>query len=287
MVKAIISRHYFTKITLGLLLAFFFHNAVSTPAFPSDNEQSRRNNVKKFEGEVLKYNIGFWLFKKVGTATFKCERNSNDLVVTIDACTVGFFDKIIHRHNIYRTVMKVEDGTNRLMPISSYEKKIKREKERVMITNYDYEKNICEYKTWREGVIRKEGSVRLEPDKCDDMISVSYNFRNEIYGGVKEGTGFNITTVYKDKFPGFSVNVHSADNSDEFSKWKDIIPNVKYVADVLLDPEILDSKEGKLVVLYTEDLIPVGFIAKDIVGFGDLYGFLVEDEGSRITKIHK
>ena len=285
MVKAAISRHYFTKITLGLLLGFFFHNVISTPAFPSDNEQSRRNNVKKFEGEVLKYNIGFWLFKKVGTATFKCERNSNDLVVTIDACTVGFFDKIIHRHNIYRTVMKIEDG--RLMPISSYEKKIKREKERVMITNYDYEKNIYEYKTWREGVIRKEGSVRLEPDKCDDMISVSYNFRNEIYGGVKEGTGFNITTVYKDKFPGFSVNVHSADNSDEFSKWKDIIPNVKYVADVLLDPEILDSKEGKLVVLYTEDLIPVGFIAKDIVGFGDLYGFLVEDEGSRITKIHK
>jgi hypothetical protein len=278
MVKAAISRHYFTKITLGLLLAFFFHNVISTPAFPSDNEQSRRNNVKKFEGEVLKYNIGFWLFKKVGTVTFKCDRNSNDLVVTIDACTVGFFDKIIHRHNIYRTIMKVEDGTNRLMPISSYEKKIKREKERVMITNYDYEKNICEYKTWREGVIRKEGSVRLEPDKCDDMISVSYNFRNEIYGEVKDGTGFNITTVYKDKFPGFSVNVHSADNSDEFSKWKDIIPNVKYVADVLLDPEILDSKEGKLVVLYTEDLIPVGFIAKDIIGFGDLYGFLVEDE---------
>ena len=51
------------------------------------------------------------------------------------------------------------------------------------------------------------------------------------------------------------------------------------MADVLLDPEILDPKEGKLVVLYTEDLIPVGFIAKDIVGFGDLYGVLVEDEG--------
>lgn len=276
MIKAIISRHYFTKITLGLLLAFLFHNAVSTPAFPSDNEQSRRNNVKKFEGEVLKYNIGFWLFKKVGTATFKCERNDDGLVVTIDACTVGFLDKIIHRHNIYRTVMKIEDG--RLMPVSSYEKKIKRGKERVMITNYDYENNIYNFETWKNGVIYKKGSVKLEPDKCDDMMSVSYNFRNEIYGGVKEGAGFNITTVYKDKFPNFSANVRSADNSDEFSKWKDIVPNVKYVVDVALDPEVLDSKEGKLVVLYTEDLIPVGYIAKDVIGFGDLYGFLVEDE---------
>ncbi|KKN18297.1 hypothetical protein LCGC14_0957190 [marine sediment metagenome] len=277
MVKAAISRYYFTKITLGLLLAFFFHNVVSTPAFPSGSEQGRKNDVKKFEGEVLKYNIGFWLFKRIGAATFKCERNSNNLVVTIDAGTAGFFDKIIHRHNIYRTIMKIEDGTNRLMPISSYEKKIKRKKERVMATNYDYENDICNFKTWRNGVIHKEGSVKLEPDKCDDMISVSYNFRNEIYGEVKEGASFNVTTVYKDKSPNFSVNVSSADNSDELSKWKDIITDVKYVTDIALDPEVLDSKEGKLIVLYTEDLVPVGFIAKDVIGFGDLYGFLIED----------
>ncbi len=107
---------------------------------------------------------------------------------------------------------------------------------------------------------------------------MSYNFRNEIYGEVKEGADFNITTVYKDKCPNFSVNVRSADNSDELSKWKDIIPDVKYVTIVALDPEVLDSKEGKLVVLYTDDLVPVGFIAKDVIGFGDLYGLLVEDE---------
>jgi hypothetical protein len=277
MVKATISRHYFTKITLGLLLAFFFYNVTSTPAFPSDNVRGRKNDVKKFEGEVLKYNIGFWVFKRVGTATFKCEKSSNDLVVTIDARTAGFLDKIIHRHNIYRTIMKIEDDTNRLRPVNSYEKKIKRGKERVMITNYDYDNNMCEYKTWRNGVIHKEGMIKLEPDKCDDTISVSYNFRNEIYGAVKESASFNITTAYKDKSPNFSVNVRSADNSDELSRWKDIIPDVKYVTDVALDPEVLDSKEGKLVVLYTEDLIPVGFIVKDVIGFGDLYGFLAED----------
>jgi hypothetical protein len=278
MVKMTIFRHYFTKITSGLLIAFFFYNLTSTQAFSSGNEQGKQNDVKKFEGEVLKYKIGFWLFKQVGTATFKCERSSNDLVVTIDAGTAGFLDKIIHRHNIYRTIMKIEDGTNRLMPVSSYEKKVKRKKERVMITNYDYESNICNFETWKNGVIYKKGSIKLEPDKCDNMISVSYNFRNEIYGELKEGASFNITTVYKDKFPSFSVEVHSADNDVELSKWKDIIPNVKYVAEVALDPEMLDSKEGKLVVLYTEDLTPVVFIAKDVIGFGDLYGILTKDE---------
>ncbi len=265
MIKAAISRHYFTKITLCLLLTFLFHT------------RNVFSDTNKFEGEVLKYNIGFWLFKNVGTATFKCEKNSDGLVVTIDASTAGFLDKIIHRHNIYRTTMVIDDITNRLKPVNSYEKKVKREKERIMITDYDYENNICNYKTWRHGAVHKEGSLKLEPEGCDDMISVTYNLRNEIYGEVKEGASFNITTVYKDKSPNFNANVRSAEDSDELSKWKDLFPDIKYVVDVALDPEALDSKEGKLVVLLTEDLTPVGYVAKDVIGFGDLYGVLDGD----------
>jgi len=265
MIKATVSRHYFTKTILCLLLAFLFH----TGHVFSD--------TSKFEGEVLKYNIGFWLFKNVGTATFKCEKKDDGLVVTIDACTAGFLDKMIHRHNIYRTTMTIDNITNRLKPVSSYEKKVKREKERIMITDYDYENNICNYKTWRHGVVHKEGNIKLEPEGCDDMISVTYNLRNEIYGDVKEGARFNITTVYKDKSPNFSANVRSAEDSDELSKWQDIIPGIKYVVDVALDPEALDSKEGNLVVLLTEDLTPVGYVAKDVIGLGDLYGVLEEE----------
>ena len=158
MIKAAISRYYFTKIILCLLLTFLLHTGNVYP------------DANKFEGEVLKYNIGFWLFKKVGTATFKCEKDGDNLVVTIDAHTEGFLDKIIHRHNIYRTTMVIDDITDRLKPINSYEKKIKRKKERVMVTDYDYENNICNYKTWRRGVVHKEGSLKLEPKGCDDMI---------------------------------------------------------------------------------------------------------------------
>ncbi len=290
MVEAALYRFFFTKIVYCFLLVLFLcfgniysdihnqeNNVITSSAFENTRDHGNKNDAAKFDGEVLKYRIGFWIFKRVGIATFKCERNGDDLVATIDACTTGFLDKIIHRHNIYKTTMKIENGTNRLIPINSYEKKIKRKKERVIITNYDYENNMCEYKTWRNGLIHKKESVKLKPDRCDDTISVGYNFRNEIYGEVKEGASFNITTVYKDKSPNLSVNVRSADNSVELSKWINIIPNVKYVADVALDPEILDSKEGKLVVLYTEDLIPVGFLAKDVIGFGDLCAFLIKD----------
>jgi hypothetical protein len=36
-----------------------------------------------------------------------------------------------------------------------------------MITDYDYENNICNYKTWRHGVVHKEGSLKLEPEALD------------------------------------------------------------------------------------------------------------------------
>ncbi len=265
MIKSTISGHYFTKIAFCLLLTFFIHTGSVCP------------DTNKFEGEELRYNIGFWLFKNVGTATFKCERKGDGMVVTIDARTTGFFDKISHRHNIYKTTMMIDNITNRLKPVNSYEKKIKREKERIMITDYDYDNNTCNYKTWRRGVVHKEGALKLGPEGCDDMISAIYNFRNEIYGEVKKGASFNITTAYKNKSPSFSADVRSAEGPDGLSKWQDIIPGIKYVVDVALDPEVLDSKEGKLIVLFTEDLIPVGYVAKDVVGFGDLYGVLESD----------
>ena len=44
----------------------------------------------------------------------------------------------------------------------------------------------------------------------------------------------------------------------------------------IVDPEVFDSKDGKVVVLFTDDLLPIGFIAKNVLGFGDLYGNLEE-----------
>lgn len=236
----------------------------------------RKNKAFISEGEFLKYKVGYWIFENVGVATFKCERNNDNLVVTIDAFTTGLLDKIIHRHNIYKTTMKIEEETGRLIPISSYEKKIRGDNERVTITNYDYVNNIREYKIWKNGEIRKENSVKIDPNILDDSISVAYNFRNEIYGKVVDSASLKLSAVRKDKTSVFKFDVHSADNSVEYSRWNEIA-NIKYVVEIAINPEVIDSKKGKLIVLYMENLVPVGFIAKDIIGFGDLYGFLIKD----------
>jgi len=40
----------------------------------------------------------------------------------------------------------------------------------------------------------------------------------------------------------------------------------------------MDSKEGKLIILFTAELIPIGFLAKDVLGYGDLYGVLTDEK---------
>ena len=56
--------------------------------------------------------MGFWVFENAGITTFKCERDDENIVVTIDAQTNGLIDMIVHRHNIYETVMKLEKDTH-------------------------------------------------------------------------------------------------------------------------------------------------------------------------------
>ena len=287
MTKVTLSSYYIKIVVLCLLFTIPLHNRnlyssaskegeSATPSLTLSYKGGREDKLFKYEGESLKYKVSFWLFKNAGLAAFKCEREGDSIVVTIDVTTTGFLDKIVHRHNIYKTTMKIEGETNRLIPIISYKKKIKGEKEKVMITSYDYVNNVREYKVLRNGIIHKKETLELEPAVRDDPISAAYNFRNEIYGRVADGASFEIPAAYKDKTSNYKFDVYSADNSVEYSGW-DKIDGVKFAVEIDVNPDVIDSKKGRLIVLYTKDLVPVGFIAKDIIGFGNLYGFRIKD----------
>ncbi len=282
----LLPEYLFVKV-ICLLLIFLFHmgslfsgeyergnNDLPSSVLSFERERMSKSNIAKFDGELFKYNIGFWLFKKMGTATLQCKREHNHMTVTIDATTTGLIGKMLHRHNTYRTTMVLDNDTNSLKPLNTYEKKIKGEKERIKIINYDYVNDVRKCKIWRNGIIRRQNEVKLGNRVKDDGISAFYNLRNEMYGEVKEGARFDICTAYRDRSTDAKVYVRLPAKSDKLSKWNQGGSNVCFAADITMDPEIFDSEEGKLVILFTSDLKPVGFIAKDVIGFGDLYGVL-------------
>jgi hypothetical protein len=232
--------------------------------------------ISKYIGETLKYNVGFWIFNKIGTVELRTLREGNNIVVTIDGSTAGMIDGILHRHNLYKTTLALDKDINRLKPLSTYEKKIKGDKERVKITDYDYVNNIRKYSIWKDGKFRREREIKLENKVSDDGISAFYNLRGEMYGEIKDGARFNISTVYKDRSADSTIYVRTPVISDNLHKRQGSDFTASFAAEINIDPEVFDSKDGKVVILFTDDLLPIGFIAKNVLGFGDLYGNLEE-----------
>ncbi len=203
-------------------------------------------------------------------------RDGNNIVVTIDGSTTGMIDGILHRHNLYKTTLVLDKDINRLKPLSTYEKKIKGDKERVKVTDYDYVNNMRKFTIWKDGEFRREREVKLDSKVSDDGISSFYNLRCEMYGKIKDGARFNISTVYKDRSADSTIYVRTPVNSDSKYKRQGSGFTASFAAEINIDPEVFDSKDGKVVILFTDDFLPIGFIARNVIGFGDLYGNLEE-----------
>jgi hypothetical protein len=233
-------------------------------------------DITKFVGESLKYDVGFWIFNKIGIVELQTLRDGNNIVVTIDGSTTGMIDGILHRHNLYKTTLTLDKDMNRLKPLSTYEKKIKGDKERVKVTDYDYVNNMRKFTIWKNGKFRREREVQLDSKVSDDGISAFYNLRSEMYGEIKDGARFNISTAYKDRTSDSTIYVRTPVNSDNLYKRMGSNFTASFAAEISIDPEVFDSKDGKVVILFTDDLLPIGFIAKNVFGFGDLYGNLEE-----------
>ncbi len=288
MVEITRAKYYSVKVICSLCIIFlcngslvFSENekeniALISQVLPLGSNHTNQDNIAKFDGELFKYNVGFWIFKKMGIATLQCRKEQDTVTVTVDAYTTGLLDKILHRHNTYKVTMALDNDIKRWKPLNSYEKKIKGEKERIKITDYDYVNKVRKFKILKNGIVHREKEVKLNEDVSDDAMSAFYNLQNEIYGEVKEGASFNIRTVYRDRTTDSNVFVRLPEKSDKLSRLNKADLKANLAADITMDPEIFDSEEGKLVILFTDDLQPVGFIAKDVMGFGDIYGVIEE-----------
>lgn len=254
----------------------YVNKNIATTHTGLSNETETECDITKFVGESFKFNVGFWIFNKIGTVVLQTISDGSNLVVTIDSSTTGMIDGILHRHNVYKTTMTLDKDINRLRPLSTYEKKVKGDKERVKVTDYDYVNNIRKFTIWKDGKLRREREVKLGSKISVDGISAFYNLRGEMYGEIKDGAEFNISTAYKDRSADSTINVRTPVNSDKLYKRKGSNFTASFAAEISVDPEVFDSKDGKVVILFTDDLLPIGFIAKNVLGFGDLYGNLEE-----------
>lgn len=231
----------------------------------------------------LNYDIGFWIFKRVGVGVATLEKmdRPSTYMLTLEAHPVGIFARLVKRQVIYQTVMEFDKNSNRLRPLSSSQRRIKGEKTRDKTIKFDYEKGVCIFEYRENGVLKKGKTISISSGITpEDPVTAFHNLCNGAYGEIKEGSIHKITIIVKEVPSNLIFEVCSTECKREFTLGEDKENDFGFIAKINVDPEIVDSTKGEIFVCFSSDSIPLGVKVKDVIGFGDMYGHLV-NKGKR------
>ncbi len=231
---------------------------------------------KYFDGEELAYNIGFWWFKKAAVGKIGIYKQEDGLYrITLSAETMGFIGFITsYRKDIYTVYAEEADGGKRFRTKRFEQVVVIGNRKREGYTEVDYNKRTYHSKSWGGGKEEKEATESLPPGVLyDDPVTAFYNFRFGVYGPPKEGKEFHLPTFPRKGVSTISVRI--ATNKEKAERINPDPSSVNYLADIILDNDIFASQTGRVEVHFTEDLIPVYAVAKDLILFGDVRGTLV------------
>lgn len=240
-----------------------------------------------FVGETLSFDIGFWFFQRVATATLTLEKDKGGYRAVLKAHTTGFVDRVIqHREDVYTARLKEVDGGRRFATVSLSSSSGVNGKVRHGLKEIDRKHGVLKKHSWGGGKDEKLGTVRFDPKKyVDDPLGGFYNFRFGAYGKAEVGAKFTINTFPKEDF------------KEEFIKMKFAAPEgdkknarlidaadlgqgasrkIAYEARVNMSKDVFGTDLADIDIYFSKELLPLRAEARDIVIFTDVRGTLRE-----------
>ena len=256
--------------SLLLLLLFL-------PADPSAAETPVRPIGEYYQGEVLKYDVDFWIFNRVaeGIATFR-SLGSGRYEAFHEGKTLGLVGLVTrYRRDVYRSVMGTINNGGRLIPLRFEEDVVIGSTIRKRTTVFDYAARKVTVETQNEvGNSREEVEIPYGT-LYDDPMTAFYNFRFGVYGKVEPGKIFTIRTVPRKESPQ-PIRMTVASKKEEEQKRSE--ENGKEGKDLFikvhLDKDFVGSVHGEVEVWFTKDIVPLAGVAKDVFFYGDIRGRL-------------
>jgi hypothetical protein len=262
-------RRLFVKF-LGLLLFLFWQGS-------SAGEGTAEPIGERFQGEVLRYDFGFWIFSRVGEGVATFRSLGNGMYEAFhEGRTLGFVGWITrHRRDVYRSTMgTIQDGT-RLIPYRFEEDVMIGQKVRKRITVYDYAARKISIETQEEGQINREEAEIPFGMIYDDPMTAFYNFRFGVYGKVEPGKEFFIHTVPQNESrKTIRLTVASKEEEERRRAAETEKEGKDLFIKVHLDKDLVGSLHGQVEVWFSQDIIPMAGVAKDVFFYGDIIGRL-------------
>jgi Protein of unknown function (DUF3108) len=234
-----------------------------------------------FTGEVLKYEVGFWLINPVGggVADFRSLGNGRYMVYHVGKAEGLVAWLTSYRREIYRSTMGMINNGKRLIPLRFEEYSVIGEWYRKKTTVYDYQahKVFIELEKVGEPKSREEIDIPLG-DLYDDPVTAFYNLRFGVYGKIEPGREFLLRTLPSKRPEIIRIKVASKEEAESRRAAEEIKTGKDLLIQILIDREMWGRKKGEVEIWFNRDMIPQSGVVKDIRFFGDIRGRLAGHE---------
>lgn len=282
------SRRSFLKWLFSGVFLPILHPIGGTPTIPhsrlawiGERAWGEKNIASDFQGEELRYQVRFLWFKRaaMGSILFEKVKGNQVYRATLEGKTSGVIGWLTrYRRDIYTSYMEVIDGGKRLRPLRFEEDIVIGRKVRKKVTLFDYRTGkLLKRRMNRRGFfVRSEENIP-EGVAYDDFLTAFYNFRWGVYGKIQRGRRYRIRTIPKRGVSTIEVEIVTKAEETRRRHGKRNNRDMEYYITVCLDREITRSRTGKVAGWLSKNLVPIEGTIKDVVLFGDVHGFLIEE----------
>lgn len=244
-------------------------------------EKGAEKAIQQMVGEDYLYAIDFLFFNRLAEGELRLSRTVQPEIFRAELVgrTLGVASWLSgDRTQTYSSLMELTpDGSLRSVEYTSriVKRKWGQWKDRGRQHRYDYAQGIVFEEKFKEGVISSNKEHRI-PDGQQpvDMLTAFYNLRSGVYGSLVRGAQFRIPTFSGKGFSTITVNVLTAAQQGE----QKFFPPHGLLLLVTLDPEVFDTGSGNLYCWLDEAGVPERGIVEDIIGMGDVRGYLVKGD---------
>ena len=254
--------------------------SIDTPLIDIKRLSNGRPIGKRFDGEELKYKVGFLWFKEAGTASFSFKKKGEkNYIGKVEAETSGFIGWLLkYRKDTYQAHMRESNDGKRLKTYF-FEKKVTIGKKiRRHDITVDYNNRLITWGKWGTARSKTKGAKEIPFGVTyNDPLVTVYNLRYGSYGNLKKGKELSLQTFFKiEKGPAYiSLRVATDQEKKKRLRGKRDSENVAYLVDLKVSKELIDSSTGKIEIHMNRKHLPVRGIVKDIILFGDVTGTLI------------
>ena len=253
--------------------------------------------LKKYLGEELSYQIGYWLIDHCGEAQTGFLRTdvSGIYKISLEGHGIGFIDFLLGGVKYsYTSFCRYFSNQDRLGPVYFELKKQRGAKVSVRSIGYHYPAGEIIFQQTNAAGDTRMQKESLRTDRIyEDYLTLFYNFRHGCYGPLKKDHTYRMPLYTKKQMHPVMLHTAGLKTENRLRRREHNKKDKDFFVRFQINPEDVSSGSGEILGWLSSDATPLKGIIQDVVFFGDLWGDLVErqfvapGQGVRVPDIVK